>query len=71
MVAVYHIDTMGGRIESLNSLTKDIWLSVCHLPGKVNIEADRLSRSTHIDLEWFGMKLIHYMDHMTLIYLHQ
>jgi hypothetical protein len=61
MVTVNYIDKMGGRIESLNSLTKDIWqwcikrdiwLSVCHLPGKVNIEADRLSRSTNIDLEW-------------------
>jgi hypothetical protein len=61
MVAVYYIDTMGGRIESLNSLTRDIWqwcikrdiwLSACHLPGKENIEADRLSRSTNIDLEW-------------------
>jgi hypothetical protein len=61
MVTVNYIDKMGGRIESLNSLTKDIWqwcikrdiwLSVCHLPGKVNIEAERLSRSTNIDLEW-------------------
>jgi hypothetical protein len=69
MVAVYYIDKMGGRIESLNSLTKDIWqwcikrniwLSVCHLPGKVNIEADRLSRSTNIDLEWkLNTKVFH------------
>ena len=69
MVAVYYIDKMGGRIESLNNLTKDIWqwcikrdiwLSVCHLPGKVNIEADRLSRSTNIDLEWkLNTKVLH------------
>lgn len=61
MVAVNDIDKMGGRIQSRNSLTKDIrqwcikryiWLSVCYLPGIVNIEADRLSRSTNIDLEW-------------------
>ena len=38
----------------------DIWLSACHLPGKVNIEADRLPRSTKIDIEWkLNTKIFH------------
>ena len=35
-------------------------MSVCHLPGKVNIEAVTLSRSTNIDLEWkFNTTVFH------------
>ena len=61
MVAVYYIDKMGGRIESLNNLTKDIWqwcikrdiwLSVCHLPGKVNI-----------DIDLFALRINHQLPH--------
>ncbi|CAG2216852.1 unnamed protein product [Mytilus edulis] len=61
MVAVTYIDKMGGRIQSLNTLTREIWqwcihrniwLSACHLPGKTNVEADKLSRSNNTDLEW-------------------
>ena len=61
MVALNYINKMGGRIPSLNTLTRDVWswcidrktwLTACHLPGVANIEADRLSRSMNIDIEW-------------------
>lgn len=55
----YH--NMGGRNTYLNDLTREIWqwcmkrniwLSACRLPGKVNVEADRLSRKLNDDMEW-------------------
>ncbi|CAG2239292.1 unnamed protein product [Mytilus edulis] len=61
MVAVNYINKMGGRIVKLNNLTKElwiwciqrkIWVTACHLPGVANIEADRLSRSINVDIEW-------------------
>jgi hypothetical protein len=61
MVAVNYINKMGGRTPSLNTITRDvwswcidrkIWLTACHLPGVANIEADRLSRSINIYIEW-------------------
>lgn len=61
MVAINYIEKMGGRIENLNKLVKEIlvwcknrhiWISACHLPGKENVEADRLSRSLNMDIEW-------------------
>jgi hypothetical protein len=61
MVAVNYINKMGGRITILNELCRQlwfwcknrhIWLTSCHLPGVENIEADRLSRSLNIDMEW-------------------
>ena len=33
-------------------IRRNIWVSACHLPGKINVEADQLSRSNSIDLEW-------------------
>ena len=56
-----YINKMGGKIQSLNDLSKtiwhfcadrNIWLSACHVPGVENIEADFLSRSRNCDLEW-------------------
>lgn len=61
MVAVNYINKMGGRIVKLTNLTKElwiwciqkkIWVTVCHLPGVANIEADRLSRSINVDIDW-------------------
>ncbi|CAG2245642.1 unnamed protein product [Mytilus edulis] len=60
-VAVQYINNMGGRKDELNELTRDIWnwcinrsiwLSACHLPGKTNVEADKLSRHLSDDMEW-------------------
>lgn len=60
-VSVSYIIKMGGKIQSLNDLSKtiwhfcadrNIWLSACHVPGVENIEADFLSRSRNCDLEW-------------------
>lgn len=33
-------------------MKRNIWLSACHLPGKVNVEAERLSRKLNDDMEW-------------------
>ncbi|VDI82133.1 Hypothetical predicted protein [Mytilus galloprovincialis] len=61
MVALNYINKMGGRILKLNTLTKElwnwcinrkIWVTAFYLPGVANIEADRLSRSIHVDIEW-------------------
>ena len=60
-VAVTYISKMGGKIESLNTLTismwefcivRNIWLSASHIAGVENSEADFLSRNRNIDLEW-------------------
>ena len=52
---------MGGRKESLNALTKEIWLwclerniyiSAFHIPGVLNTRADNLSRQKlNLDME--------------------
>ncbi|CAC5403252.1 unnamed protein product [Mytilus coruscus] len=61
MVALNYINKMGGRIVKLNKLTKElwnwcikreIWVAAFYLPGVANIEADRLSRSINVDIEW-------------------
>lgn len=61
MVAVNYINKMGGRMQTLNELFRQLWfwcknrhmwLTACHLQGVENIEADRLSRSLNIDKEW-------------------
>ncbi|CAG2213825.1 unnamed protein product [Mytilus edulis] len=61
MVALNYINKMGGRILKLNTLTKElwnwcinrkIWVTAFYLPGVANIEADRLSRSINVDIEW-------------------
>ena len=60
-VAVSYLSKYGGRKEHLNELTRQIWfwcisrnikLSVFHLPGKLNTEADFLSRHLSVDMEW-------------------
>ena len=60
--AIKYLNKMGGRIESLNNLAKQIWLwcmkrriwlSVYHIPGKLNVKADALSRhKLNSDMEW-------------------
>jgi len=60
--AIKYLDKMGGRIPSLNNLAKEIWLwcahrniwlSVFHIPGKLNVRADALSRQKlSMDMEW-------------------
>ena len=60
-VAVSYLSKFGGRKEQLNNLTRHIWfwcidrniaLSVFHLPGKCNTEADSMSRNRSVDMEW-------------------
>ena len=63
-VAIKYISKMGGRKPQLNSLAKDIWLwcesrniwlSVFHIPGRLNVRADELSRlgkKLNEDMEW-------------------
>ena len=60
-VAVNYLTNMGGKKPLLPDLTRkiwlwckmrDIWLSVSHLPGAVNTEADKLSRKLSDDMEW-------------------
>ena len=56
------INSMGSnKGDHLNNLCKDIWLwciereiwiSAAHVAGKENIEADKLSRCLHVDMEW-------------------
>lgn len=60
--AIKYLNKMGGRKKSLNNLAKNIWLwcmerniwlSVYHIPGKLNIRADALSRfKLNADMEW-------------------
>ena len=60
--AVAYIDNMGGvRSPLLDSLSRSIWewcklrdifISAQHIPGKVNIQADTLSREISPNLEW-------------------
>ncbi|VDH89896.1 Hypothetical predicted protein [Mytilus galloprovincialis] len=60
--AIKYLNKMGGRKEELNNLAKEIWLwcihrqiwlSVFHIPGKLNIKADALSRhKSNSDMEW-------------------
>ena len=59
--AVANLAHMGGKTDELNSLAREIWfwcikrniwLSVAHLPGKLNVEANKMSRTLHDDMEW-------------------
>lgn len=60
--AIAYLTKMGGRKTLLNSLTKEIWewciskniwISAYHIPGKLNERADALSRQKlSIDMEW-------------------
>ena len=56
-----YIKNFGGKTPDLDELARDIWLwclkrrihlSVAHVPGKDNVEADALSRDSKDDLEW-------------------
>ena len=60
-VAVSYINNYGGRIETLQKLTQQLWfwaidknllLSAAHVPGSDNFEADSLSRNFNDDMEW-------------------
>lgn len=60
--AIKYIAKMGGRKVDLNGLARDIWmwcrrrnitLSVNHVPGRLNLHADGLSRQKlNVDMEW-------------------
>ncbi|MEW8542095.1 MAG: reverse transcriptase domain-containing protein, partial [Candidatus Thiodiazotropha sp.] len=63
-VALKYVTKMGGRKPLLNKLAKqiwkwcedrDIWISAFHIPGRLNVRADRLSRmkkKCNEDMEW-------------------
>ena len=59
--AVAYINGQGGRKFLCNALARDIWewaisrniwLSASHIPGRLNVEADRQSRLNHDNKEW-------------------
>ena len=60
--AVAYLNKMGGtQSRPLNDLAyeiwqwcieRNIWLSAVHIPGKVNVEADKMSRVFHDNNEW-------------------
>lgn len=59
--AVSYMAHMGGKENRLNSLAKDlwnwcsqhrVWLSVSHIPGVENTEADHASRNFNDRIEW-------------------
>ena len=60
-VAVTYMNKMGGKIKTLNDLTrqswhwcmaKNIWISTCHVAGVENKEAAFLSKDKNSDMEW-------------------
>lgn len=59
--AVAYVNSLGGKKRLCNEITKtiwlwckdrDIWLSAAHLPGSLNVKADRQSRLEHDNTEW-------------------
>jgi ribonuclease HI len=84
-VAVTYINKMGGKIKTLNDLTrqiwhwcivKNIWISACHVAGVENKEADFLSRDKNSDMEWMLNTEVFQLVQkifgiVILIYLHQ
>jgi hypothetical protein len=59
--AVAYINNMGGPATGLHNVVCRIWewclerscvIEAFHIPGKTNLEADRLSRGHKINLEW-------------------
>lgn len=70
-VALKYITKMGGRKPLLNELAtqiwkwcenKTIWISAFHIPGRLNVRADELSRAKKIcneDMEWALMQEIY------------
>lgn len=60
-MAISYITNFGGRIAILHKLAqklsfwcidRNIWISAVHVPGKCNIEVDKLSRKLNDDMEW-------------------
>ena len=60
VVAVTYLNKQGGKIPTLNALTRDIWfwcierniwISAVYVKGSTNIIADSLSRK-NVDMEW-------------------
>jgi len=58
---VAYIQNMGGRKQRCNAIVhtlwkwcivRSIWISACHIPGKTNCAADKLSRMEHDNVEW-------------------
>ncbi|XP_074641165.1 uncharacterized protein LOC141898917 [Tubulanus polymorphus] len=58
---VSYISNQGGRKQGCNEIAREIWLwcykhnnwlTVTHLPGINNVEADKLSRSIDDNMEW-------------------
>ena len=59
--AMHYIGNMGGKILPCHEIAKEIWewansrniwLISCFIPGKINVEADRLSRLLNETTEW-------------------
>ena len=59
--AIKYISKQGGRKRQLNDLARekwlwcidrDIWLTCFHIPGRLNVTADKLSRIKNYDTEW-------------------
>ena len=59
--AVACVNKCGSTKPSLLQVTKDIFkwagdrsltLTACHIPGKLNVDADRASRTLNVDTEW-------------------
>lgn len=60
-VTMHYVSNMGGKILNFHRIVKqiwewaisrDIWLISCFIPGKINVEADRLSRLLNETTEW-------------------
>ncbi|XP_060064749.1 uncharacterized protein LOC132545098 [Ylistrum balloti] len=58
---ISYVNKPGGNVTELNELAKEIWLwcternifiSACHIPGVLNVDADYLSRSMQSSGEW-------------------
>ena len=51
--AVAYINAMGGiKSADCNNMAREIWLSACHIPGSMNMEADSESRVFSTSTEW-------------------
>lgn len=64
------------KIWGEDTKKRNIWLTSCHLPGRDNIEADKLSRNLSKDMDWMLDKKIFQeisanFETPKLIYSHQ
>lgn len=68
-IAVSYLQNVrgGGKIPALHAFAREIWLwckqrniwlTACHLPGRDNIEADKLTRNLSKEMEWMVDKKI-------------